>query len=135
MTPPKIREGHRYHNVMTTEALYNEHAPQLAKIMINAALGGDIAALKICMDKVLANAKDRPTRVSVPKIETSADAIEALKTIAHDMTSGNITPNEAKEMATIIEMLREGIKQDEDVKQWKEEMKSLNSKVFVEGIE
>ena len=128
VTTTKVTSGHRYHTLMTCDALMNDYAPHIVKKTIDAALGGDITAMKACMDKIMPNIKERPIQVTLPEIQSSKDAVNALRTVVQEVSTGSITLAEAKELANIVEMLRESLQQEQDVEQWKESVKILSTK-------
>ena len=80
------------------------------------------------MDKIMPNIKERPIQVTLPEIQSSKDAVNALRTVVQEVSTGSITLAEAKELANIVEMLRESLQQEQDVEQWKESVKILSTK-------
>jgi hypothetical protein len=63
---------------------------------------GDVGALKICVDKLLPNARERPCKFVLPKLKTSGDAIEALGLIADGLASGQLLPFEAEALCNVV---------------------------------
>lgn len=54
------------------EELFEGEAEQLTRKLIELASGGDILALRLCMDRLLSPRKDRPIHFSLPPIESPA---------------------------------------------------------------
>lgn len=65
--------------------LFEEHAEELIKKTIEMALTGDIAALKLCIERIVPKATDKTTTVVMPDlttIETSKIIPALLKSLA-----------------------------------------------------
>src|SRR5207253_2159146 len=70
---------------------------------IQMALSGDNVALRLCLDRIYPPRKDRPLRFALPPITNARDAPEIISAIAAAVTSGDITPSEASEIAKLID--------------------------------
>ena len=56
------------------EALLDGQANALTQKAIDLALGGDMAALRLCLDRILPPRKDRPVSFTLPEINSAQDA-------------------------------------------------------------
>lgn len=95
--------GARNAVTLALEALLDGQASALTQKAIDLALNGDIAALRICLDRLLPARKDRPVTFSLPQIATAEDAKQALASILTGVASGELTPSEACEVAKLVE--------------------------------
>jgi hypothetical protein len=57
---------------LAMEALLDGESEALTRKAIELALGGDITALRLCLDRVLPPRKDRPINFEMPAIATIA---------------------------------------------------------------
>src|SRR6476469_4946603 len=66
--------GARNRATQAIEALLDGEAQALTRKAIEMALGGDMVAMRLCLDRLAPPRRDRPVPFSLPKIETAADA-------------------------------------------------------------
>lgn len=100
---PGRPKGARGKATMAAQALLDGEAQALTRIAIERAKGGDAVALRLCLDRIVPPAKDRPIAFELPKIATAADAARAQAAILAAVASGEITPSEAEQVARLIE--------------------------------
>jgi hypothetical protein len=65
-------------------------------------LEGDTIALRLCVDKLLPNARERPCSYKLPQLQTMSDAVTAVAAIASDLASGKLLPTEAESMSRVV---------------------------------
>jgi hypothetical protein len=88
---------------MAMEALLDGEAEALTRKAIDLAKQGDMAALRLCMERTVPPRKDRPVRFKMPDLETAEDAVKAVATLMKAVASGDLTPGEAGELAKLVE--------------------------------
>ena len=66
------------------------------------ALAGDPVAMRICTDRICPARKDRPVAFALPPINSARDADEIMSAVTRAVATGDITPNEAGEIAKVI---------------------------------
>jgi hypothetical protein len=71
---PGRPKGARHKATLAAEALLDGEAEALTRKAIELAKEGDIAALRICLDRIIPPRKDRPVAFELPKIENVGDA-------------------------------------------------------------
>ncbi|MGF1552364.1 MAG: DUF5681 domain-containing protein [Paracoccaceae bacterium] len=103
--PGKPR-GLRHKATRAVEALLEGEAEALTRTAIDAALGGDTTALRLCLDRIAPARKDAPVTVDLPPMASAADAAEAMAAVVAQAAAGEITPGEAAAMAGLIEAYR-----------------------------
>ena len=67
------------------------------------ALAGDPVALRLCLDRIYPARKDRPVTFSLPPITGARDAADLMAGVTRAVAAGHITPNEAAEIARVID--------------------------------
>jgi hypothetical protein len=77
--------------------------------LIRAAKGGDVAAIRLVLERVAPLPRNRPVQFHMPPIETPADLGEAMGAILQAAAGGELTPDEATAIAGLIETRRRTI--------------------------
>ena len=85
----------------------------LTKKAIELAKEGDMAALRLCMERIVPPRKDRPVSIALPPMETAEDLSKALGSLATAMAEGEVTPGEAEKIAAVLEIKRRAIETQE----------------------
>src|SRR5450631_4897529 len=74
-------KGSRNATTLALETLLDGQATALTQKAIDLALTGDMAALRICLDRILPPRKDRPITFDFPAITTAAEAATTMSAI------------------------------------------------------
>ena len=101
--PNGRRKGSRNKATRMAEALLDGEARALVRKAIDMALAGDVTAIKLCLERVLPRRHERTVSFAMPKVTTPEDAASALAAIMQAIGSGDLTPSEAKSLASLIE--------------------------------
>ena len=80
-------------------------AEALAGKAVELALGGDVTALRICMDRIAPVRRDRPITFPMPPIKTTDDLVEAGRALVGQVAAGEITPAEAGDVMKLFDGL------------------------------
>jgi hypothetical protein len=64
---------------------------------------GDMAALRLCLDRILPARKDRPVSFDMPTINSAEDARAASAALLAAVASGSLTPTEAAEIGKLVD--------------------------------
>ena len=70
-------KGTRNRTTLAVEALLDGEAETLTRKAIELAKRGDLAALRVCLDRIVPPRKDRPVKFELPPISSAADAAKA----------------------------------------------------------
>jgi hypothetical protein len=62
-----------------------------------------MAALRLCMERIVPPRKDRPVRFKIPDLGTPEDAVKAVAALVKAVASGDLTPSEAAELSKLVE--------------------------------
>ena len=69
------------------------------------ALGGDVTALRLCLDRLVATRRERPVQLPLPLLGRAEDVGDALDAITAAVASGEITPGEAAALVNFVKTL------------------------------
>ncbi len=96
--------GARNEATRTAELLLDGEAAALTRKAVALALDGDPAALRLCLDRIIAPRRGRPVRLDLPPVESAADLGRAMAAITTAAALGAVTPEEAAELARVVEI-------------------------------
>jgi hypothetical protein len=85
------------------EALLDGEAEALTRKAIEMALAGDMAALRLCLDRLAPVRRDRHVPFDLPAIGTPGDAVGASMAIVAAVSAGELTPSEAADLGKLLE--------------------------------
>jgi len=101
--PSGKARGTRHRATMLAEKLIAGEAEAVVQAIIEAAKDGDVQAGKAILDRLAPPRRDRPVKFPLPKIETAADALGAMRAILEAVAGGDLTPSEAESLKGLIE--------------------------------
>ena len=94
--------GSRNKTTLAIEAMLDGDAETITQKVIELAKGGDLTAIRICMDRLCPPRKDRHVTFEMPKLEKAADAVMAAAAIVDAVAAGDLTPSEAAELSRVV---------------------------------
>ncbi len=106
-------KGSRHKTTMAIEELLDGQAEALTQKAINAALDGDMVALRLCLDRITPAKKDAPVAFSLPAMESVTDAAKAAGAILEAVAAGDLTPSEGTAIAGLVETYRRTLESEE----------------------
>jgi hypothetical protein len=101
--PAGKARGTRNKVTLAIEALLDGEAEALTRKAIELAKGGDMAALRLCLDRLAPPRKDRHVAFELPPVACAADAAKASAALVAAVADGDLTPAEAGELGKLIE--------------------------------
>ena len=99
-------KGARHKATLAAEALLNGEAEALTRKAIELALGGDVTAIRLCLERIAPPRRDRPVSFELPKMTNSSDGVLALSAAMSAVAAGELTPEEGLNIAKLIEAQR-----------------------------
>jgi Family of unknown function (DUF5681) len=69
--PGGRQPGSRNKATLAAAALLDDEAEGLTRKAVAAALGGDMLAMKLCLERLLPRCRERPVRFRLPRIATA----------------------------------------------------------------
>jgi hypothetical protein len=95
-------KGHRNKATVICEELLDGEAQALTRKVIDKALDGDMGALRLCLERLLPQRRDRLVTFELPKFETAEDALKAISAIAYACAAGELSPSEAADITGLV---------------------------------
>jgi hypothetical protein len=101
--------GVRHRSTLLVEKMMQDDAKEIVRAVVTAAKGGDMVAAKIVLDRISPARKGRPLRFELPEARTADDVAAALASVVGAMADGELTPDEAALVASVLEVRRKAI--------------------------
>ena len=95
--------GARNRQTIAAEKLFADDAEVLARVAIDLAKAGDIAALRLCLDRICAPHRHRPVPFDMPALGAAADAVGAMSTLMEGIAGGELSAPEAAGLTKVIQ--------------------------------
>ena len=89
-------------STMAALAIMEADAETISRKAVELALGGDLTAVRIVLDRLVAPRRDRPVEIALPKIVTASDLVAAASAIVEAIEEGAVTPSEAAALSTAL---------------------------------
>jgi len=88
--------------------LLKPHAPALVEKAVGLALGGDVGALRLCLERLIPKAQNETVSLIInPEDLTKTDLLLNINSMAiNAAASGDITPSDGKNIVSMIEAQR-----------------------------
>jgi hypothetical protein len=81
----------------------------ITQVCVDKAKEGDLMAIKLILNKLIPNARERRLSIKLPKVEGAANLPSVLAEVLELVNNGELTPGEGQTIAGIIESTRKGI--------------------------
>ena len=98
--------GARNKATQAVEALLEGEAEGLTRKVVELALGGDVTALKLCLDRIAPPRKDRPICIDLPQASNAQETVALSEAILRQVAQGELTPLEAQPVMAMVEQYR-----------------------------
>jgi hypothetical protein len=96
--------GAKNHATKLAEKLIDNQCESLVQKSVEMALNGDMQALKLLEERLIPARKYRPVKLDLPKIQSAQDIINVMGLIVENVGKGELEPEQAKALATILEI-------------------------------
>jgi hypothetical protein len=88
-------QGSRNKATIILQALLEGEGEAITRVAVERAKSGDATALRLCLERLISEKKDRMVTLNFGSIETTTGVAQALDTLLQAVGSGEITPSEA----------------------------------------
>jgi len=99
---PGKPKGARRHLTLLLEAILEDEAEAMTRQLVQLAGKGDVAALRMCLQRLVPSRRDVPVAFDLPEIATVADAERASSAVLAAVAAGELTPVEAQAVMRLL---------------------------------
>ena len=110
---PGKPKGSRHKATMASLSLLDGEAEALTRKAIEAALGGDTVALRLCLERIAPVRKDAPVQFALPEMSSAEDAAKAAASVLTAVSDGELTPSEGSHVMALVETYRRTLETSE----------------------
>jgi len=101
--------GARNQRTLALEELMDGEIEAITRKAIEAAKAGDIAAIRLVMDRVLPPARSRPISIDLPVLTDAASVASAQAEILKAVAIGDLRLDEAESLSGLLEARRKSL--------------------------
>jgi hypothetical protein len=94
--------GSKNRVTQTLEQLAEGQAEQLFEKVRELAQAGDVACLRMMLDRIWPARRAQPINVTMPPINSSQDALAAIAAICTALREGGLTPDEITALSSVV---------------------------------
>ncbi len=98
--------GARNRATQAALALLDGQADALTQKAVEMALAGDTAALRLCLERIVAPRRDAPVIFALPAMQSAADAAKGAAAVLAAVAIGDLTPTEGAHVMGLFEAYR-----------------------------
>jgi uncharacterized protein DUF5681 len=95
--------GARGKAAVLAEQMFEGEAEAIIRAAIDTAKAGDMAAVRICLDRLAPRQRHRAVPFELPPLHSAASALSALADIAAAVSRGDLTPAEADNVSKLLD--------------------------------
>ena len=110
---PGRPQGARHRATVAALALLDGEAGALARKAVTMALGGDVVALRLCLERIVPPRRDAPVAFALPAVQSAGDAAKAAAAVLAAVAGGDLTPTEGTHIMGLIEVYRRALETTE----------------------
>jgi F0F1-type ATP synthase gamma subunit len=96
--------GSRNKTTVLMQNLLEGEAEAIVRKAIEMAKAGDMAAIRVCMDRLASIRRKDPVAFELPPVDKARDSAAAVAAVISAMATGDLTTSEAAEVAKIIDV-------------------------------
>ena len=96
--------GSRNKTTVLMQNLLEGEAEEIARKAIEMAKGGDMAAIRVCMDRLASIRRKDPVAFELPPLGKAADTVAAVAAVISGVAAGDLATDEAAEITKIIDV-------------------------------
>jgi len=94
--------GARNKRTLALESLFDRDANVIIDQLIKLAKHGDIAAIRMCIDRIFPRPQGRPVAFDLPPMSTAADGVAAMGAVMQAIGDGDVSAQEGAELAKVV---------------------------------
>jgi hypothetical protein len=96
-------KGAKNRKTLMAELLLEGEADNLARKAVELALAGNEAALRLCLDRLIAPRRERSVRFTLPPLESAGDIAAVMIAVTEAVADGTLSPGEALALSQTVD--------------------------------
>jgi len=96
-------KGSKHKTTLALEAMLEGEAKAITRKAIELAKGGDLTAIRLCLDRLLPLRRDRHVSFEAPEIRTAKQAADFTGMLLIKVGQGELTPSEAADLGKLVD--------------------------------
>lgn len=109
-------KGSRNQATLLAMAAMEGELKNVVRMVIDAAKGGDMAAARLVVDKLIPAVRERAVSIVLPAINGVDDCAIAQAKVIAEVACGQLLPSEGEALASLIEQQRRSLETSEVIK-------------------
>jgi len=105
--------GSRNKATLACQSLLEGEGESITRKAIELAQGGDLTAIRICLERLLPPCRERRLQLDLPHVRSLDDLTGAYKVLFQSIAEGDLTVTEAEQVANVLELARRAIETQE----------------------
>lgn len=102
-------KGSRNQATLLAIAAMEGELADVVRVVIDAAKGGDMAAARLVVDKLIPATRERPLSIALPEVVTAEECAAAQAKVLACVAAGDLLPSEGEALAGLIEQQRRSL--------------------------
>ena len=102
-------KGSRNQATLLAMAAMEGELKDVVRVVIDAAKGGDMAAARLVVDKLIPAVRERALSIDLPAVATADDCATAQAKVLAAVAAGDLLPSEGEALAGLIEQQRRSL--------------------------
>ncbi|MGA2404716.1 MAG: DUF5681 domain-containing protein [Syntrophobacteraceae bacterium] len=102
-------KGTRNKTTVIAQNLLDGEAEALVRKAVELALKGDLACLRVCLERLVPPKKDAPMEIDLPEIGAIADIPKLFVALTAKLREGEITPSETRTLIDFADGIRKSL--------------------------
>jgi hypothetical protein len=124
---PGRPRGLRNKTTVWLDQLAAEGTEEIIKVVRAEAQKGDMRAAWLMLSRTWPHRRGRPVEIDLPPVETSAGLVQAQAALVAALSKGEITPDEAASIASVLETQRRAIETHDHARRIRELEKKVEA--------
>jgi hypothetical protein len=124
---PGRPRGLRNKTTVWLDQLAAEGTEEIIKVVRAEAQKGDMRAAWLMLPRTWPHRRGRPVEIDLPPVETSAGLVQAQTALVAALSKGEITPDEAASIASVLETQRRAIETHDHARRIRELEKKVEA--------
>lgn len=105
--------GKRNKATMMALQLLEGEASALTRKAIEEALSGNMVALRLCLERLISPAKERPVNIEIPGTTDASDLVKLSAALLSAVGNGDLDPGQAASLTKVVENHRNTVEMHE----------------------